>query len=293
MDTTTDETILDKSDDEDVGDGAGDGVVIAGPGSDGVMMDDLANDLANVNMASTNPAMHQMLTRINKHLSTLSLATDSLTVQQRSLLAAERKGKVAEAVRGLTNPMSVRALHHNYKILHHVEDLLEVFRPNGHNLIITDVAVASDLITAATSVLVEVSKLLRKETESHKVAHTSHLGWKVIQELERKELATEQEGLSPILPDHEVRAAEKSLMSFTIDMEKALSFSKRGGGRGGSSRGGGRATGSRRAGSSKKGKSSRVDSGRVAKAGKPPKSGCHRCGGPHFVRACPKPVVKD
>ena len=232
--STTDEAILDRSDDEDEtvgdGDGAGSGVVIASPGSDSVMMDDLAKDLANVNVASSNPAMHQMLTRINKHLISLSLATDSLSVQQRSLLAAERKGKVAEAVRGLTNPMSVRALQHNYKVLHHVEDLLEVFRPKGQDLVITDVAVASDIISAATSVLIEVSKLLRKETESHKVAHTSHLGWKVIQELERKELAAEQVDLSPILPDHEVRAAEKSLMSYTIDMEKALSFSQKRGG---------------------------------------------------------------
>ena len=288
MSSVPDDDILDRTvDDDETVDGAGSGVVIADPVGDASMMEDLANDLANVNVASSNPAMHQMLYRINKHLSSLSLATDSLSVQQRSLLAAERKGKVAEAVRGLTNPMSVRALEHNYKVLHHVEDLLEVFRPKGKSLIITDVAVAADIISAATSVLLEISKLLRKETQSHKVAQTSHLGWKVIQELERKELAAEQVDLSPILPDHEVRAAEKSLMSYTIDMEKALSFSQKKGGGWGTSRGGGRTAGSRRAGSSKKSKSSRVDSGRIAKGG------CHRCGDPHFVRACPKPVVKE
>ena len=26
---------------------------------------------------------------------------------------------------------------------------------------------------------------------------------------------------------------------------------------------------------------------------KPKKGGCHRCGGPHFVRACPKPVASE
>ena len=259
MDTTTDaDRLLNTSDEEDVGDGVGDhGVEIGGSGGDGVMMEEFANDLAALGLVSTNPAMHQMLTRISKHLSTLSLTTDSLTNQHRSLLAAERKGKVAEAVRGLTNPMSVRALHHNFKILHLVEDLLSVFNPNGVPLAITDVAVASDIISAATTVLVEVSRLLRRENESHQVAHSSHLGWKVVQEIERKELATEQVELAPILPAHEVRAAEKSLMTYTLDMAKTLSFSRGGGSRGGTSRGGGRVAGASR-GSSKKGKSSRV-----------------------------------
>ena len=256
------------------------------------MMEEFATSLAALGLATTQPDMHQLLNKLNTHLSTLSLTTDSLASQHRSLLAAERKGKVAEAVRGLTNPMSVRALHHNYKILHLVEDLLSVFSPNGVSLVITDVAVASDIISAASAVLIEISRLLRRENESHKVAQSSHLGWKVVQELDRKELVAEEVESNQILPAHKVRAAEKSLMSFHLDMAKTLSYSRGGGSRGGSSRGGGRGARSRR-GSGKKGKSSRVDSGRVAKTGKPRSGGCHRCGGPHFVRACPKPIQKD
>ena len=162
MSSIPDDDILNRTDGEDGEsvDGAGSGIVIADPVGDATMMEDLATGLANVNMATSNPAMHSLLFRINKHLSNLSLTTGSLSVQQRILLAAERKGKVAEAVRNLTNPMSVRALEHNYKVLHHVEDLLEVFRPKGNPLVITDVAVAADIMSAATSVLLEISKLL-------------------------------------------------------------------------------------------------------------------------------------
>ena len=101
---------------------------------------EFATSLANLDLAATQPAMHQMLQRLSLHLSNLSLAQDNLASQQKILMAAERKVKVEEAVRGLTNHMSVRALRHNYKILHMVEDMSEVFAPNGVSMIPTDLA---------------------------------------------------------------------------------------------------------------------------------------------------------
>ena len=32
---------------------------------------------------------------------------------------------------------------------------------------------------------------------------------------------------------------------------------------------------------------------KVGVSKKPKTGGCHRCGGPHFVRSCPKPVVSS
>ena len=107
--------------------------------------------------------MHHMLMQLSQHFSTLSIAQDLVASQQKTLLAAERKAKVEEAVRGLTNTMSVRSLEHNYKFFHMVEDLLEVFAPNGVSMVATDLAAVSDILAAASFVFFEITRLSRRE----------------------------------------------------------------------------------------------------------------------------------
>ena len=55
-----------------------------------------------------------------------------------------------EAVRGLTNTMSVRSLKHNYKFFHMVEDLLDVLAPTGVFMVSTDLDVVSNFLAAAS-----------------------------------------------------------------------------------------------------------------------------------------------
>ena len=69
--------------------------------------------------------------------------------------------------------------------MHLIEVLLEVFAPNGIALVATDLVVVNDILAAASGVPVEVTRLLRREMESHMVAQSSHLGWKVVKELDK------------------------------------------------------------------------------------------------------------
>ena len=101
-------------------------------------------------------------------------------------------------------------------------------RASNHHSLLT----LSDLTIphrSSQQCVMEVSRLLRREMESHKVAQSSHLGWQVLCELDKQELAAEEAESSQILPSLDVRAAEKSLMSFQLDMAKTLSYSRGGG----------------------------------------------------------------
>ena len=130
------------------------------------------------------------------------------------LLEAERKAKVDTAVRFLTNPMSVRVVRHNYRLLFHVEDLLTVFNPGNTPLVSKDLDTINDLISAATGVLKEVVRLIKRESEIHTVVQESHLRWKVASVLDEDELAIEEKEDSNILFTKAVIAAEKQFMTF-------------------------------------------------------------------------------
>ena len=93
------------------------------------------------------------------------------------------------AVKSITNPMLVRSIHHNYRVLRLIEDLLEVFAPSRVPFVATELAAVNDILAAASGVLIEVTRLLKREIESHMAAQSSHLGWKVVRELDKGELA--------------------------------------------------------------------------------------------------------
>ena len=82
--------------------------------------------------------------------------------------------------------------------------------------------------------------------ELHSVPQTIHLGWKVVGELYKGELAIEEQDQARILPITAIVAAERQYMSYHFYLAKTLSFTKRESGRGkrggsrGGSRGGGR-----------------------------------------------------
>ena len=144
-----------------------------------------------------------------QYLSTMTVAQDGLEKQNKFLLEAERKAKVDTAVRLLTNPMSVRVVRHNYRLLFHVEDLLTVFNPGNTPLVSNDLDTINDLISAATGDLKEVVRLIKSESEMHTVFQESHIGWKVASVLDEDELALEEKQESKILSTKAVTAAEK------------------------------------------------------------------------------------
>ena len=75
--------------------------------------------------------MAEMFGLMAKELRSLSLAQKITKRENALLLAASRKAKVDEVVSRLTNPMSVRAVKLNFRVLHLLEDIMSVLKPNG------------------------------------------------------------------------------------------------------------------------------------------------------------------
>ena len=180
--------------------------------------------------------MHNVLSKLAKHLGNMSVDQDNLVKQNKFLLEAERKAKVDTAVRLLTNPMSVRVVRYNYHLRFHIEDLLTVFNPDDSPLVSDDLDTVNDLVSAATSVLKEVVRLIKRETEMHTVAMKSHIGWRVATVLDQDELDLEEKEESKLLSTKAITAAEKQYMTFQIDKAKTLQYSKNGAGYGGMSK---------------------------------------------------------
>ena len=82
------------------------------------------NDMA---QAAPNTApMVEMMTQMARQLSSLTLQQKLTKKQNAVLLASARKARVDESVSKLSNPMSVRAVKLNFRILFMVEDILSV-----------------------------------------------------------------------------------------------------------------------------------------------------------------------
>ena len=156
----------------------------------------------------------------------------------------------------------------------------------------TNLVQVGAVILAHTVLLEEITRLLHRDCEVHQVAKDSHLGWSLLPFLDEEETAYEERDSSKIIKSKEVVLAEKAFMSYHLDKGKTASFRGTGSGRGAAAN---RGAGRKGKGKGKgRGKSSlnSVSSGSVGKSGKPRTGGCHRCGGPHFVRACTVAVQK-
>ena len=100
--------------------------------SDENMEDPLADLEASINglgLCPTDP-MVSVMSQFSKKISSLSVAQSSILVQNKLLIASERKSKVDLAVGKLANPISIRSVKTDFRIMHLVQDLLEVFKPN-------------------------------------------------------------------------------------------------------------------------------------------------------------------
>ena len=91
-----------------------------------------------------------------------------------------------EGVSKLSNPMSVRAVKLNFRVLHLLEDILSVLKPEGVVLVPTDLVKVGAMIVV---LLEEVTRLLLRDCEVHQVAKDSHLGWSLLPFLDEEETA--------------------------------------------------------------------------------------------------------
>ena len=84
-----------------------------------------------LNIQGEQPAMHAILSKLASGISNIALANEDLEQKQKTLLEATRRHKMEAFVKSLTNPMSARAVRHICKVGWLVDDLLDVFAPDG------------------------------------------------------------------------------------------------------------------------------------------------------------------
>ena len=244
-----------------------------------------------LNIQGDQPAMHNILSKLASGINNIALANEDLEQKQKTLLEATRKHKMEAFVKSLTNPMSARAVRHICKVGWLVDDLLAVFAPDGVPFVPTDLPSTCDIIEASVSVMKEMKRLLSREQEMHRVAQVSPLGWRTVAELDKKEVDMEEKEDEKVVTSALVTSAENSFMAYTLALSKAKNFSQ--------STGKGGKTPTKKYPRKKPSKAPKdsslgVQHGKASgRVSKPRYGGCHRCGGPHFVRACPKPIAKD
>ena len=222
-----------------------------------------------------------------------NLAMENKYTKQENLqlVAAARKAKLSATLAKLTNPMSIRAVTNNCKLHDMIQDILSTLKSNGQLCVPVSIDRATALIQNQVIVLEEMSRLLLRDNEVHQITKDSHIGWALLPYLDEEETATEEKDSLKLIKSKDISTAEKAYMSFNLDKNKTSSFNKGSGGRGGASTRGARKGKGGRGG---KGKSNlnQVSGGTVGKSSKPRSGGCHRCGGPHFVRSCTVAVQK-
>ena len=215
-------------------------------------------------------------------------------LENKHLVIAARKAKLAALVGKLTNPMSIRAVTMNAKLDNMVQDLLSIIKSNGQLRVPVSFDDMTLLIESQVVVLEELSRLLLRDTEVHLITKESHIGWALLPFLDEEETAEEDKDSLKLIKTKTISDAEKAFMSFHVDKNKIYLHSKGAGSRGGRGGRGGVSTRGARKGRGGKGKANinQVSGGNIAKSSKPRSGGCHRCGGPHFVRSCTVAVQK-
>ena len=148
-------------------------------------------------IAVDDPApMINMLEDMSARLHTLTLEQKLTKRENAMLLTAARKAKVAATLSKLTNPMSQRAVTNNFRILHIIEDIMTVLKPNGQVLVPVNLGRAAATIQAQTVLLEEISRILQRDSEVHQIAKDSHVGWSLLPYLDEEEMLLRRRTLS-------------------------------------------------------------------------------------------------
>ena len=251
---------------------------------------DIGAAVAAIANATPDPApMIEMFERMSEELLSLSLEQKATKRDNAMLVAASRKAKVADTLSRLSNPMSQRAVTLNFRVLHIIEDIMSVLKPNGKVFVPTNLERAGAIILAQTVLLEEVTRIIQRDSEVHQIAKDSHVGWSLLPFLDEEETAYEERDSSKLIKSKDIATAEKDYMTFTLNKSKTSNFRSGGAGKGvTNSRGRGKGKGKGKG----RGKSSlnSVAGGSVGKASKPRTGGCHRCGGPALWQSRSRPT---
>ena len=126
---------------------------------------DIGAAVAAIANATPDPApMIKMFEEMSEELHSLSLEQKATKRENAMLVAASRKAKVADTLSRLSNPMSQRAVTLNFRVLHIIEDIMSVLKPNGKVFVPTNLERAGAIILAQTVLLEEVTRIIQRDS---------------------------------------------------------------------------------------------------------------------------------
>ena len=220
-------------------------------------------------------------------LISLTGMVSKLAIDHNKLLKSKRERDIDVEVGLFPNPMSKRAVEHDLRMSDSVESIVQalvfnntIIQATPHNFV-----QINHCISLVLSSVQELRNRIISDKSKHLVAKTSPLGWRFVSSLEALE------GQVGHISMQQLRSQEKAFLAH----EQALNSAPKVSGTGGASAGGGGGGGGGGKGgnnNNKKGGGGKgaINKTKKGKVGKPKTGGCHRCGGGHFVRHCPKPV---
>ena len=86
-----------------------------------------------------------------------------------------------------------------------------MFKPDGHLIVLVNLADMVDMAASAVLIMEEITRILLRDNEVHQVAKESHLGWKILPYLDEEEVAEDEKDSSCIIKSKDVSAAESPL----------------------------------------------------------------------------------
>ena len=239
----------------------------------------LLSQFGALNVGSASP-------QVSLSVSQLSAVVQQLVTDHSQLLSAKKESEIQRQVGMFTNPLSKRAVEGLLRMSDAVDRVCKILTVGGSVVIAsaTNFSHINTLIGLVLGGLQEMKDRVQSDLNKFEVSIQSPLGWRIVSGLEKLE------GSVGTISRADLRAQEQIFLrheALLLASSKAASSKNNQGGGGGEAAGKGKGKG-------KGAKTSAADQATKKKkgggVGKPKRGGCHRCGGPHFVRACPKPV---
>ena len=240
----------------------------------------LLSQFGALNVGSASP-------QVSLSVSQLSAVVQQLVTDHSQLLSAKKESEIQRQVGMFSNPLSKRAVEGLLRMADAVDRVCKILTVGGSVVIATatNFAHINTLIQLVLGGLQEMKDRVQSDLNKFEVSIQSPLGWRFVSGLEKLE------GSVGTISRADLRAQEQIFLrheALLLASSKAATSKNNQGGGGGAAAGKGKGKGKGAA------KTSAADQATKKKkgggVGKPKRGGCHRCGGPHFVRACPKPV---
>ena len=99
----------------------------------------------------------------------MSIQQVNIKKQNSLLMASSRKSQIEEAVGRLNNPMTIHSVNLSYKVLHLVQDLLGVLKPDGQLLVPVNLADMDNVAAAVFLIMEGITRILLNDNEVHQI----------------------------------------------------------------------------------------------------------------------------